>query len=107
MSEKSMTKTRKTSEATDEMKAEYDLSAMKGGVRGKYAHASQAGHTVRVLHKDGRVTVRHYRLEEGAVILAPDVRQYFPDSDSVNEALRCLIPLVSKRQRARGNTKPA
>jgi hypothetical protein len=102
-----MKKTRKTSNSDVEMKSEYDLSSMKGGVRGKYAHAYRSGHSVRVTHKDGSVTVKNYTLKEGAVVLAPDVQQYFPDSESVNEALRCLIPLVSKRQRSRSKAKPA
>ena len=107
MNERFMKKTHKTANADVEMKSEYDLSAMKGGVRGKYARAYRSGHSVRVTHEDGRVTVKNYTLKEGAVVLAPDVQQYFPDSESVNEALRCLIPLVSKRRRGRGKTKPA
>ena len=34
---------------------------------------------------------------KGAVIVEADLRPYFPDSESVNKALRCLIPLLSKR----------
>ena len=33
---------------------------------------------------------------EHLIILEPDVRKYFPDSESVNHALRCLIPLLRK-----------
>lgn len=40
-------------------------------------------------------------VEEGAVMLEPDIRQYFPDSEAVNNALRCLIPLLPKRRRAK------
>jgi len=32
------------------------------------------------------------------VYLEPDVKQYFPDSDAVNEALRCLLPLLGKKK---------
>jgi hypothetical protein len=32
------------------------------------------------------------------VYLEPDVKKYFPDSESVNEALRCLLPLLGKRR---------
>ena len=32
------------------------------------------------------------------VYLEPDVRKYFPDSSAVNEALRCLLPLVGKKR---------
>jgi len=31
------------------------------------------------------------------VYLEPDVKKHFPDSESVNEALRCLLPLLGKR----------
>jgi len=56
------------------MLEEYDFSR---GVRGKYAK----------------------RYAEGAnvVVIDPDVAEYFPDHDSVNEALRSLLPIV-KRQ---------
>jgi hypothetical protein len=30
------------------------------------------------------------------IMLAPDVKEYFPDSESVNEALRSLIKLMNK-----------
>lgn len=33
---------------------------------------------------------------EGTVLLAPDVLEYFSDSESVNEALRSLIQLTAK-----------
>ena len=32
------------------------------------------------------------------VYLEPDLKKYFPDSDSVNDALRCLVPLLGKRR---------
>jgi len=32
------------------------------------------------------------------VYLEPDVLKYFPDSSAVNEALRCLLPLVGKKK---------
>jgi hypothetical protein len=32
------------------------------------------------------------------VYLEPDLKEYFPDSNSVNEALRCLLPLLSKKR---------
>lgn len=32
------------------------------------------------------------------VYLEPDLKEYFPNSDSVNEALRCLLPLLLKRK---------
>ncbi len=83
----------------DEMRPEYDFSKMKGGVRGKYYKAYRAGHTVEIHRADGSTLVQHFKLEDGAVMLESDVREYFPDSEAVNDALRCLIPLV---QRTRG-----
>ena len=76
-----------------EMLPEYDSSGKKR-VRGKYFDAYQQGHTVRVHQDDGSVTTQYFTLEEGAVMLAPDVREYFPDSESVNQALRGLIGLI-------------
>jgi hypothetical protein len=55
----------------DELRREYDLSELKGGVRGKY-------------------TAR-YRAGTNLVLLSPDVAEYFPDDQSVNTALRTLI----------------
>jgi hypothetical protein len=39
--------------------------------------------------------VKQYQLIDGAVMLQPDVREYFPDSEAVNSALRSLINLMS------------
>jgi hypothetical protein len=88
-------KTRPNEPETD-MLPEYDF-AEKKGVRGKYHTAYQQGHTVKVLQEDGSVITHYFTLEEGAVLLAPDVREYFPDSESVNEALRGLIRLAPGR----------
>jgi hypothetical protein len=57
--------------AKDELRREYDLSKLKGGVRGKY-------------------TAR-YRAGTNLVLLSPDVAAHFPDEQSVNKALRSLI----------------
>ena len=92
------TKTEQQELAQDEMLPEYDFAGKKG-VRGKYYRAYQQGHTVKVYEEDGSVTVQYFTLEEGAVMLAPDVREYFPDSESVNQTLRALIALTP--------TKPA
>ena len=86
--------------AEDEMLPEYDFSG-KEGVRGKYYRLYQQGHIVRVHQEDGTVTQQHFTLEDGAVLLAPDVREYFPDSDSVNQALRGLIGLIPRQTRQR------
>jgi hypothetical protein len=55
----------------DEIRPEYDLSKLKGGVRGKYATRYAAGTNL--------------------VLLSPDVAEHFPDDRSVNTALRRLI----------------
>ena len=87
----------------EEMLPEYDFSGKKG-VRGKYYQAYRQGHTVRVNEEDGTVSIRYFTLEDGAVMLEPDVRAYFPDSEKVNAALRSLISLVpGKRQRKKGH----
>jgi len=61
----------------DELRPEYDLSQLKGRVRGKYARRCEAGTNL--------------------VLLSPDVAPYFPDEQSVNHALRSLIG-VAKAQ---------
>ena len=77
----------------DEMRAEYDFSKAE---RGKFYRPLDKGYTVHVTKKDGTVEVNHYILAEGTVMLAPDVLEYFSDSESVNEALRSLIQLTAK-----------
>lgn len=80
------------------MRAEYDFASMTGGIRGKYYKAYRAGHTVKIRKSDGTIVVQHFKLEDGAVMLEPEVQEYFPDSEAVNDALRCLIPLIRKKQ---------
>jgi len=82
----------------DEMLPEYDFS---GGVRGKHYQAYRRGYQVIVHKMDGTAEVRDFALPEGAVILDPDVRVYFPDSEAVNRTLRGLIGLMPQ-QRAPG-----
>ena len=77
----------------DDMPLEYDFSG-KQGVRGKYSRAYQQGHTVKIHKSDGTITVQYFALEDGAVMLEPEVRHYFPNSESVNAALRSLIALI-------------
>ncbi len=72
---------------------EYNFTG-KQGVRGKYYQAYRQGHSVRIHEADGNVTVRYFTLEDGAVLLEPDVREYFPNSEAVNTALRALIALI-------------
>ena len=60
-----------------EMLPEYDFTGRKG-VRGKYYRAYRQGHQVRVYQADGTATVKYFRLEDGAVMIEPDVREYSP-----------------------------
>jgi hypothetical protein len=92
-------KTSKPVATDDDMLPEYDFANMKGGVRGKYYQAYRAGHTVRIHKADGTTVVQHFQLEDGAVMLDSDVREYFPDSESVNRTLRSLISLIPTRRR--------
>jgi hypothetical protein len=81
-----------------EMPPEYDFTGKKG-VRGKYYQAYRRGHTVKICQEDGTVSVQYFTLKEGAVMLESDVREYFPTSESVNQALRSLITLIPKTRR--------
>lgn len=58
----------------DDLRPEYDLSKLKGGVRGKYAKRFQKGTNL--------------------VLLSPDVAKYFRDEKSVNDALRSLVNIA-------------
>lgn len=73
------------------MRSEYDFSK---GVRGKHYRTMQAGYTVTIRSADGTMVVKRVKPEKGTVTLAPDVQEYFPDSESVNTALRSLIKLI-------------
>ncbi len=58
----------------DDLRAEYNFSAMKGGVRGKYAKRYHAGTNL--------------------VKIEPDVAEIFENDFAVNEALRSLIKVA-------------
>ena len=60
----------------NDLRHEYDLARLKGGVRGKYYHRAAAGTNL--------------------VLLEPDVARAFPDSNSVNRALRLLKEIATK-----------
>lgn len=75
------------------MRSEYDFSKAE---RGRFYRALEKGYTVHVKKSDGTDEVNHYMLAEGAVLLEPDVIEYFPDSKSVNDALRSLITLMGQ-----------
>ena len=82
---------KRTSETSDDMRSEYDFS---GGVRGKYAKAlREQGYTIREYHADGTFTETCV-MGEKTVVLEPDVWEYFPSSEAVNQALRALITLI-------------
>ncbi len=84
-----MSKRRKPTNSS-EMLPEYDFS---GGTRGKHAREYQRGHTVKINKTDGTTVIQQFKLEDGAVVSA-DVREYFSDADSVNQALGTLIDLI-------------
>jgi len=79
-----------------EMRPEYDFT---GGVRGKHYKDMLKGYTIKIHKSDGTTVVKHIKPVSETVILAPDVLEYFPDSEAVNKALRSLIALIpSQRQ---------
>jgi len=80
-----------------EMRAEYDFSQ---GARGRHCRAMRGGYTIAVRKADGTTVIKDVIPKRNAVLLEPDVQAHFPDSDSVNKALRCLIPLLPKRRKA-------
>ncbi len=78
------------------MRSEYDFSGRKGE-RGKYYQAYREGHQVRIRKADGTTNTQYFSLKDGAIMLEPDVQRYFPDSESVNKALRSLLTLIPNR----------
>jgi alpha/beta superfamily hydrolase len=66
-------------EAREEMLEEYDFG---GAVRGKYA--------------------RRYAEGSNVVVLSPDVAEAFPDSRTVNDALRALLAVAQRSVRRPG-----
>ena len=78
------------------MRAEYDFT---GGVRGKHDKAMRAGYTITIHKADGSTVVKEVKPQKGAVVLEPDVQPYFPDSESVNTALRSLINLIPAKRK--------
>jgi hypothetical protein len=69
-----------TARKNNGLRREYDLSKLRGGVRGKY----------------------YRRFTEGTnlVLLDPDVADAFPDAKAVNDALRVLVKVASERVRS-------
>ena len=70
------------------MRKEYDFSK---GVRGKHFKKYREGHKAKITDTSGNVITHVFTPEDGAVMLDPDVKQHFSDSESVNRALRSLI----------------
>ena len=66
----------------NELRPEYDLSKLKGGVRGKYYQRATAGTNL--------------------VLIEPDLTEVFPDTESVNRALRLLADTAAS---ATGKTR--
>ena len=85
-------------EEDNNMRAEYDFT---DGERGKHYRAMQAGFTITIHKEDGTTVVKDVMPKKGAVVLEPDIQVYFPDSESVNRALRCLIPLLPKKHKTK------
>lgn len=75
----------------DDLRPEYDLTKLTGGVRGKYYQRARAGTNL--------------------VLVEPDLAKAFPDANSVNRALRALLSAVGATAGAptrprRGNVSP-
>jgi hypothetical protein len=82
---------KKTSSKKAANAAEIPETDFSKGVRGKYAAAlKKNGYTIRVYRPDGTIKEKRV-LGESVVSLDPDVQAFFPDSRSVNRALRKLI----------------
>ena len=73
----------------DELQPEYDLSRLKGGVRGKYYRQATAGTNL--------------------VLIEAELARVFPDTESVNRALRLLVDTAGAaagQRRKRAPNKP-
>jgi len=73
--------------SADELLPEYDLSRLKGGIRGKY-HAQAAAGT-------------------NLVLIEPELAEVFPDAESVNRALRLLAKTAAAVARPAGRRQGA
>lgn len=71
-----------------EMRDEYDFS---DAVRGKHYRDYRTGHTVHIHKGNGTMEVHYFTEEDGAVMLDPDIKRHFPNSDTVNKALRAVV----------------
>ena len=71
---------KRTIPSADMLRPEYDLSALRGAVRGKYYERARAGTNL--------------------VLLKPDIARAFPDSKAVNDALGLLLKVARAGARA-------
>ncbi len=62
----------------------YTLDPSKG-VRGKYYKAYKQGYSVKIRKKNGELEQQYFASIES------DVHEHYPNSDSINKALRILI----------------
>ncbi len=69
--------------AKDELRPQYDLSQLKGGVRGKYYRQALTGSNL--------------------VLIEPELANVFPNAESVNRALRLLVQTA---EAAAGTPRP-
>ncbi len=83
------------------MLPEYDFS---NAVRGKFYKPLEKGYSILIRKANGTNVVKHMYIRKGAVMLAPDVRKFFPTSNAVNRALRSLIP-ANKRHDIRARSR--
>ena len=63
----------------DDLRPEYNLNELKGGVRGKYR--------------------KGYQESSNIVVIEPDLAEAFPNTKAVNDALRELLKLRKARTR--------
>ena len=71
----------------DDLRPEYDLSQLKGGVRGKYYREAIAGTNL--------------------VLIEPELASVFPDTESVNRALRLLADTAESATAKKGLRRKA
>jgi hypothetical protein len=71
-----------STQKTDDLRTEYDLSQLGRGVRGKYYARATSGSNL--------------------VLIEPDLAAFFPDARSVNRALRLLAEAAQATLDAKG-----
>lgn len=49
------------------------------------------------VHEDGTITTFEVQPRQRVIVLDPDVREFFPDSKTVNRTLRSLIALIPQK----------